>query len=248
MYRHQQVVAIIPARDEALSIGSVLDDIKALTNENRSAVFDRILICDNASVDETASIANAHGAEVIHQAQPGYGIACLTALSLIDETDIVVFIDADASLQIDESMSLLDAIDQGADLVIGARIQTWQENRSMTLAQSFGNVVASLLIRLIWQVPVTDLGPFRAVRYSALMQLQMQDQSFGWTAEMQVKAIQHNLTMVEVPVHYRRRLGRSKISGTIRGVIGAGLGIFSTIFKLALRPERMTLQPRQRHP
>ena len=242
MYKHQQVVAIIPARDEALSLGSVLDDIKALTNENGSAVFDRILVCDNASIDKTASIAKAHKVEVVHQAQPGYGIACLTALSLIDETDIVVFIDADASLQINESMSLLAAIDQDADLVIGARIRKWQEPRSMTLAQSFGNVVTSLLIRLIWQVPVTDLGPFRAIRYSALKQLHMQDQNFGWTVEMQVKAIQHSLNMVEVPVHYRRRTGCSKISGTIGGVLGAGYGIISTILKLALKSPQQRKQ------
>jgi len=248
MYKHQQVVAIIPARDEALSLGPVIDDIRAVTHENSSAVFDRILVCDNASIDETASIARAHNAEVVHQAQAGYGIACLTALSLIDETDIVVFIDGDASLQIDESISLLSAIDHGADLVIGARIRKWRAPQSMTLVQSTGNIVASSLIRLIWQVPVTDLGPFRAIRFAVLQQLKMQDRSFGWTVEMQVKAIQYGLKMVEVPVHYRRRVGRSKISGTLRGVLGAGIGIFSTIFKLALHPKRLPLQPRRRHP
>lgn len=234
MFNKKEVIAVIPARDEALAIGGVIDDIRSLCKEDGNRIFDRILVCDNASVDETESIAKCHGAEVIHQARTGYGIACLTALSLIDETDIVVFIDADASLQIDEAMSLLAAIELGADIVIGARIRKWREKQSMTLAQSVGNTIASLLIRLIWQVAVSDLGPFRAIRYSALQQLDMQDRNYGWTVEMQVKAIQHGLNMVEVPVHYRQRLGRSKISGTIRGVIGAGLGIFSTIFKLAL--------------
>jgi glycosyltransferase involved in cell wall biosynthesis len=248
MYKHQQVVAIIPARDEALAIGSVIDDIKSLRNEDETPVFDRILVCDNASADETASIAKAHGAEVVHQAQPGYGIACLTALSLIEETDIVVFIDADASLQIDEAMSLLAAIELGADIVIGARIRKWREEQSMTFAQSVGNTVASFLIRLIWQVAVSDLGPFRAVRYSALQQLDMRDRSYGWTVEMQVKAIQLGLNMVEVPVHYRQRIGRSKISGSLSGVLGAGIGIISTIFKLAFRQSRLTLQPRRRYP
>jgi glycosyltransferase involved in cell wall biosynthesis len=248
MYKHQQVVAVIPARDEALSVGSVIVDIKALTNENGRAVFDRILVCDNASVDGTASIARTHGAEVIYQSRPGYGIACLSALSLIEETEIIVFIDADASLQIDESIALLDAIEGGADLVIGARDPALQQVGSMTLPQRFGNVLASLLIRVIWQVPVSDLGPFRAIRYTAIQRLQMQDTSFGWTVEMQVKAIQHCLNMVEVPVHYRRRIGQSKISGTVSGVIRAGIGIFSTIFKLALRPTKLPLQPGRRHP
>ena len=248
MYKHQQVVAVIPARDEALSVGSVIDDIKALTNDNDCAVFDRILVCDNASLDDTAQIARTRGAEVINQSQPGYGIACLSALSLIEETDIVVFIDADASLQIDESINLLNAIEGGADLVIGARDPTRQQAGSMTLAQRFGNALASHLIRIIWQVPVSDLGPFRAIRYTALQKLQMQDRSFGWTVEMQVKAIQHGLYMVEVPVHYRRRIGKSKISGTVSGVIRAGIGIFSTIFKLALRPTKLPLQPGRRHP
>lgn len=248
MFKNQQVVAVIPARDEALSIGGVINDIKALSNEDESPVFDRILVCDNASVDDTASIAIEHGAEVTYQPQTGYGIACLTALSLVNETDIVVFIDADVSLQIDESIALLDAIEGGADLAIGARKPALQQAGSMTMPQRFGNALASFLIRIIWQVPVSDLGPFRAIRFSSLQQLQMQDHSFGWTVEMQVKAIQYGMPVVEVPVHYRRRIGRSKISGTMRGIFGAGIGIFSTIFKLALHPVKLPLQPGRRHP
>ena len=248
MYKNRHVVAVIPARDEALSVGGVIDDIKALSNEKGISVFDRILVCDNASVDGTASIASTHGAEVIYQSQAGYGIACLTALSLIEYTDIVVFVDADASLQIDEAITLLEAIEAGADLAIGVRKPELQQAGSMTLPQRFGNVLASGLIRIIWQVPVSDLGPFRAIRFSALQELQMQDQGFGWTVEMQVKAIQHSLSMIEVPVHYRRRLGCSKISGTLSGVIGAGIGIFSTIFKLALHPRKIPLQPKRPQP
>lgn len=248
MFKNQQVIAVIPALDEALSIGGVIDDIKALTSEKGDPVFDRILVCDNGSVDETASIASELGAEVVRQPQAGYGIACLTALSLIDDTGIVVFIDADGSLQIDESIDLLDVIVEGADLVIGARTPQWREIKSMTLAQRFGNRIAGWLIRLIWQASVTDLGPFRAIRYSALQGLDMQDRAYGWTAEMQVRAIQQRLNMVEIPVHYRRRIGRSKISGTLRGVLGAGYGIISTILKLALNPPKTLLQPHQRDP
>lgn len=248
MYKNQQVIAVIPARDEALSIGGVIGDIKALTNEKGDPVFDRILVCDNGSNDDTARIASEFGAEVVRQSQVGYGIACLTALSLIEETDIVAFIDADGSLQIAESTKLLDAIDGGADLAIGARIPPWQENHSMTAPQRIGNRLASWLIRLIWQVPVTDLGPFRAIRFTALQTLDMQDRGYGWTVEMQVRAIQHEMNMPEVPVHYRCRIGRSKISGTLRGVIGAGFGIISTILKLAFNPPKTLLQPAQRDP
>ncbi len=240
MYNDQQVVAIIPARDEASSIAKVVSAVRQLGHQ--IPLFDRVLVCDNASIDDTAIIARKYGAEVIHQSQPGYGIACLTALGLIEQTDIVVFIDADASLDIGESISLLKAIDTGADLAVGRRIKAWQQTGSMTLPQQFGNYLASRLIRLIWQIPVHDLGPFRAIRFEALQQLDMQDTAFGWTVEMQVKAIQHELSMIEVPVHYYRRTGHSKISGTIYGVIGAGVGIFSTIFKLALNPSRTVLQ------
>ncbi len=248
MFKNQQTIAIIPARDEALSIGSVIEDIRALTNEKNYPLFDRILVCDNGSIDDTASIASQLGAEVVRQLKMGYGIACLTAISLIDDTDIVVFIDADASLKIDESIRLLKAIDQGAEIAIGARITHLREKGAMTLPQHFGNIIASGLIRLIWQAPVSDLGPFRAIRYNTLQQLDMQNQSFGWTVEMQVKAIQLGLNMVEVPVHYRSRLGRSKISGTISGVIGAGYGIISTIIKLALHSTKTELQSPARHP
>ncbi len=234
MFRHQHIVAVIPARDEAPSIGQVIADIGALEDITGKPVFDRILVCDNGSSDDTAAIARSSGAEVICEPTPGYGAACLKALSLVTETDIVVFIDADQSLDISEAPGLIAAVCNGADLAIGSRPRALQASGCMTLPQRFGNWLASWLIRLIWRVPVTDLGPFRAIRYEALKLLEMNDRSFGWTVEMQVKAIQYGLRMVEVPVHYHKRLGRSKISGTLRGVIGAGIGIISTIVKLAL--------------
>lgn len=235
MFNNKHIVAVVPARDEALSIAQVVRDIKAVNDTDGNALFDRILVCDNASADDTAEVARAEGAEVVFEARPGYGAACLAALSRIEKTDIVVFIDADQSLKIDQAIDLLGAICDGADLVIGCRPRSLQETGSMTLPQRVGNLIASLLIRLIWQVPVSDLGPFRAIRFDALQNLEMQDRSFGWTVEMQVKAIQRGLHMVEVPVDYRRRVGQSKISGTVKGVLLAGFGIISMIFKLALR-------------
>ena len=228
MYKDQQVTAIIPARDEALSIGKVVSELTALK------VIDRIVVCDNGSSDTTAEKALAAGAEVVFEPVAGYGRACQTALLQINHTDIVLFVDADDSLRISESINLLETIYQGADLAIGQRIKAWQQPGSVTLVQDFGNRLAGRLINLIWRYPVTDLGPFRAIRYAALKRLNMQDQRFGWTVEMQVKAIQQQLTIVEIPVHYQQRIGQSKISGTIRGVIGAGYGIISTIIKLAL--------------
>jgi len=236
MFRRNHIVAVVPARDEALSIAKVIADITAIRNITGEPVFDRVLVCDNGSSDATGAIAQAYGAEVVYEPTPGYGAACLKALSYVSDTDIVVFIDADQSLDISEAQSLIAALCNGADLAIGSRPRALQAAGSMTLPQRFGNWLASLLIRLIWGVSVTDLGPFRAIRWAALNRLEMQDRSFGWTVEMQVKAIQIGLSMVEVPVHYRKRLGQSKISGTFSGVVGAGFGIVSTIIKLAFNP------------
>jgi len=244
MFNNNHIVAVVPARDEALSIAQVVRDIKAVTSTDGSPLFDRIVVCDNASTDATADVARAEGAEVVSEAHPGYGAACLAALSCIAQTDIVVFIDADQSLKVDQAIDLLGAICDGTDLVIGCRPRALQETGSMTLPQRVGNVIASLLIRLIWQAPVTDLGPFRAIRFDALQTLEMQDRGFGWTVEMQVKAIQRGPHMVEVPVHYRRRVGQSKISGTVKGVVLAGIGIVSMIFKLALtKPSSKVSRP-----
>jgi glycosyltransferase involved in cell wall biosynthesis len=229
MYNGNHICAVIPARDEAPAIAGVINDLKKLE------FIDRIIVCDNGSSDDTAKIALTTGVEVITQPIPGYGYACMQAISIIDKTDVVLFVDADASLQLDESPRLLDGIDSGADIVIGTRIKKWQQTGSMTMPQRFGNNIASLMINLIWQYRVSDLGPFRAIRFDVLKKLEMGEKRFGWTVEMQVKAIQYGLQMVEVPVHYQRRIGRSKISGTLKGVIGAGIGIIGTIIKLAIR-------------
>ena len=239
MFKHHHIVAVVPARDEALAIALVIRDIRAVMNIDGEPLFDRIVVCDNASSDDTQSIATREGAEVVFEPCAGYGAACLAALSSIDQTDIIVFIDADQSLKVDEAKDLVSAIYDGADLAIGSRKQHLREPGSMSPPQLFGNLLASFLIRLIWQIAVSDLGPFRAIRFEALQKLDMQNRSFGWTVEMQVKAIQFGLRMTEVPVHYRRRVGQSKISGTFKGVLFAGIGIISTIIKLALRQAKM---------
>ncbi|MEM7562749.1 MAG: glycosyltransferase [Pseudomonadota bacterium] len=236
MYRNHRICAVLPARNEAQSIGMVIKALKA------TLLFDRIIVCDNGSTDNTGGLASKQGAEVVWQPVAGYGLACLTALHKIDDTDIVVFVDADNSLWIPEAVSLVDAVINGADLAIGARVRQWRERKSMSAAQLFGNWLASLLIRCIWQFPVTDLGPFRAIRFDVLKKLHMQDLKFGWTTEMQVKAIQHRFAITEIPVHYRRRIGQSKISGTMSGVLGAGFGIIGTIANLAFRSKTHILR------
>ncbi len=240
MYRGHQVYAVIPARDEAAAIGGVIGAL------NNAGLVDRIIVCDNGSCDATAAIARHLGAETVDETRAGYGAACLRALSRIEHCDIVVFVDADDSLQLDEMPALLDAIVGGADLAVGTRIQQWREPGSMTFAQLLGNRIASALIQLIWRQPVSDLGPFRAIRFDRLAQLQLRDRRFGWNVEMQIRAIQQRLNWVEVPVHYRRRIGRSKISGTPGGVALAGFDMISTILRLALDPVDRTHRARRR--
>jgi glycosyltransferase involved in cell wall biosynthesis len=228
MYKNHHVCAVIPVRDEALSIGKVVSELIT------AGLVDRIIVCDNGSRDDTATIARNCDAELVTETRPGYGAACSRGLAAINQTDIVVFVDADDSLQLDEMPALLEPIVAGADLVIGVRIPAWRTRGSMTAAQIFGNWVASQLIFLFWRQRVSDLGPFRALRFDVLQQLQMRDRRCGWTVEMQVRAIQLKLNYHEVSVHYRARIGMSKISGSLKGVVIAGIDIIGTIFRLAL--------------
>lgn len=231
MYQGKKISVVMPALNEALAIGKVIRALQAL-NSNGNAVVDEIIVCDNGSTDGTASVCMQLGATVVEQAIGGYGIACLTAISAIASTDIVLFVDADDSCDISQAPELLEQIVQGADLVIGSRVLGKEEKGALTPLQKFGNALSSVLIQLIWRHPITDLGPFRAITMRALRQLNMQDKKFGWTVEMQVKAIQLGLTVREVPVNSKVRIGESKISGTIRGSVGAGIGILSMIAKL----------------
>ncbi len=236
MYKNYKIAAIIPALDEALSIKQVVSDFLDLQSDQQR-VIDQLIVCDNGSKDLTATLAKSAGAEVVYENQRGYGVACLAAINAIKgQPDWVLFVDGDGSVVANQSFRLFDALFAGADLVIGSRVQGNIEPEAMTWPQYFGNQLITWVIRKIWSANITDLGPFRAIRYDSLQQLQMLDRSYGWTVEMQVKAIQQGLKVTEVPVDTKKRLGFSKISGTVRGVIGAATGIFYKIYCLWRHP------------
>lgn len=227
---HEVVAAVIPALDEEDAIGALLAAI------DRSVVRD-VLVGDNGSRDGTAEIALRAGAEVVRVEERGYGAACQGALTrLRDDVTIVLFIDADGSDDPSEIAALLAPIVKGeADLVIGSRALGVSERGALTPQQRAGNWLAIRLIRLIYHHTYTDLGPFRAIRRSLLDRIAMQDRRFGWTVEMQIRALQLGARVMEVPVRYRKRVGHSKISGTVTGVAKAGFWILYTIFKYARR-------------
>jgi glycosyltransferase involved in cell wall biosynthesis len=226
------VVAIIPALNEAAVIATVVQQL-------RGAGFEHIVVCDNGSTDDTASEARRAGAIVVSEPRRGYGAACLAALRKVDDlnlaAEIVLFVDGDGSVNATEAHALVTRIGEGFDLVIGVRTPQLQERRALTLPQRAGNVIACAMIRALWGVQMADLGPFRAIRTDALRRLHMEDRTFGWTVEMQVKAIQLGLRYAETPVSTRVRVGKSKISGTVRGVIGAAHGIIGMIVRLRWR-------------
>lgn len=220
-----RVDAIIPALDEAESLGRVLDLLP-------SPPVRRVIVADNGSTDSTSRIARDHGATPVFEPRRGYGAACLKGIEALahDPPDVVLFLDADLSDDPTEAGTLLGPILEGrADLVIGSRTQGVREPGALTSHARFGNWLATRLLKALYGVRYTDLGPFRAIRYDSLRKLGMADRDFGWTIEMQVKAARLGLRHVEVPVRYRRRVGRSKISGTLGGSLRAGLKILSTI-------------------
>lgn len=214
------VDVVIPALDEERALPAVLAEIP------RDLVR-RVVVCDNGSRDRTAEVAREGGAEVVHEPRRGYGSACLRALARLreDPPDVVVFLDGDRSDRPAELRRLLDAIAQGADLVVGSRVLGERERGSLTPQQIAGNAVACVALRVLYGARYTDLGPFRAIRWEALERLEMGDPDYGWTVEMQIKAARRGLRHAEVPVSYRRRIGVSKVSGTLRGTIGASITI-----------------------
>ncbi|TXB63245.1 glycosyltransferase family 2 protein [Phaeodactylibacter luteus] len=223
---------IIPAFNEEESIGKVIADIPP-------GWAREVLVCNNGSTDRTAEVAEQAGATVLTELRKGYGSACLKGMAHIasrpdsEKPDIVVFLDADYSDHPDEMPKVVaPLLEAGYDLVIGSRALGQLEAGAMMPQQIFGNWLATTLIRLIYNYHFTDLGPFRAVRYDKLLELNMQDPNFGWTVEMQVKAAKQKMKATEVPVSYRRRIGVSKVSGTVKGSILAGYKILWTIFKL----------------
>ncbi len=221
------IKVVIPARNEALAIGKVLSEIPDIVTE--------IIVADNGSTDETARIAEDHGAKTVFVATPGYGRACLAGIEAAGDCDIIVFLDGDASDYPEKLIPLVAPIVEGkAELVIGSRLGPGLERGALTPQQRFGNGLACFLMRLFWGSRFTDLGPFRAIRKDSLDALNMQAPTFGWTVEMQVRALKQNMSYAEVTMPYRKRIGKSKISGTVSGVVLAGYYILSTIFKEAL--------------
>ncbi len=223
---------IIPAYNEEASIVNVLADIpKDLVRE--------IIVCNNASTDNTAQVARKAGGTVLDQPKKGYGSACLKGIEYLknknpeDQPEIIVFLDGDYSDHPEEMVTLVQPIiEENVDLVIGSRSIGDMERGAMQPQQIFGNWLATNLIRLFYGYEFTDLGPFRAIKFNRLIEIEMTDPDFGWTVEMQVKAAKHKLKCTEIPVRYRRRIGISKVSGTLKGTFLAGHKILWTIFKL----------------
>jgi glycosyltransferase involved in cell wall biosynthesis len=221
---------IIPAYNEEQSIGNVVRDIPKDFVRN-------IIVANNNSSDNTAAVAEGAGATVVFQPLAGYGNACLKGMEYVAnqkvKPDIIVYLDGDYSDFPEQMIELSTPIfEDGYDMVIGSRALGNMEKGAMMPQQIFGNWLATSLIKLIYKYNFTDLGPFRAIRYDRLIEIDMQDKTFGWTVEMQVKAAKMKLRCLEIPVKYRVRIGVSKVSGTIRGTILAGHKILWTIFKL----------------
>ena len=226
------ISVIIPAYNEEQSIDKVLADIPR-------QLVEQVLVVDNGSTDQTAARARAANAQVVSEPRRGYGQACLSGIAALRPCDIVVFLDGDYSDYPEEMPGLVAPILEGrAQLVIGSRVLGHRQKGALLPQARFGNALATALIRLLYGAAYTDLGPFRAISYKALHQLQMEDRNYGWTVEMQVKAARLGLKHTEVPVSYRRRIGVSKVTGTVSGTLGAGYKILITIFRYALKRPR----------
>ncbi|NAS12779.1 glycosyltransferase family 2 protein [Poritiphilus flavus] len=226
------IKVIIPAFNEADSIAKVIQDIPDTVSE--------IIVVSNNSTDDTIKNATNAGATVLSEDRKGYGYACLKGMEYVakqsKKPDIIVFIDGDYSDYPEELTKLVAPIlDEGIDFVVGARVPEFREAGSMTPQQVFGNWLATFLMKLLFRATFTDLGPFRAIKYEKLLTLEMEDKTYGWTVEMQLKAIKRKLTYIEVPVHYKKRIGVSKVSGTVKGSIFAGVKILGWIFKYSLK-------------
>ncbi|MFI8377242.1 glycosyltransferase family 2 protein [Leeuwenhoekiella sp. NPDC079379] len=229
---HQIIKVIIPAYNEEQSIGLVVRAIPHLVDE--------IIVVSNNSSDATAAKSVEAGATSLTETTPGYGNACLKGMSYIaaqeEKPDIVVFLDGDYSDYPQQLTQLVKPIlEDNIDFVIGARVKSLREPGSMTFPQRFGNKLATTLMRWFFGSRFTDLGPFRAIKYEKLLALNMQDKTYGWTVEMQLKALKQKLTYTEVPMKYRNRIGVSKVSGTVKGAIFAGIKILGWIFKYSFK-------------
>ena len=220
-----KISVIIPAYNEEKSLPLVLNDLP-------KDQLHQIIVVDNRSTDRTAEVARKNGATVVHERRRGYGRACLTGMAALDAPDIVVFLDGEYSDYPEEISLLVEPILKGeADFVVGSRMLLAESRQALLPQARYGNQLAVFLIRLFFGHRFTDLGPFRAIRSESLQAIGMHDQDFGWTVEMQIKAVQNGLRIREVPVRYRVRIGVSKITGTLSGTLKAGTKIIYTIFK-----------------
>ncbi|MEL6862379.1 MAG: glycosyltransferase family 2 protein, partial [Pseudomonadota bacterium] len=217
---------IIPALNEEAAIAGVVRSVRDQV--------DRVIVVDNGSTDRTAEEASTAGADVVFVARPGYGRACLAGVAAASDADLLIFMDGDGADDPDDLQALIRPIEDGrTDFVIGSRALGQRQSGSLTVPQRWGNALAARLMQLFWGASYTDLGPFRAIKRSAYQRLNVQAPTCGWTVEMQVRALKHGIRYTEIPVSYRRRIGVSKISGTVKGVILAGAYILGTIFKEA---------------
>lgn len=236
--RHR-IAVVIPALNEEQSVGLVVKAIPAELGAD-------IIVVDNGSTDRTAEVASAAGARVVREPQKGYGAACLRGIAAVGKPEVVAFLDADLS---DDPALLPDLVapilDGRADLVIGSRMLGALQPGALPPHSRFGNWLAGLILTHLYRQPATDLGPFRAIRRSALQRLQMADRGYGWTIEMQAKAARLRLPTLEIPVPYRKRIGRSKITGTLMGSAKAAAIILATAFRL-LRWRAGTARPASR--
>lgn len=226
------IKVIIPAFNEEKSIAKVIYDIPKIVDE--------IIVIDNSSTDETANNAKIAGATVLKEVKKGYGFACLKGLEYISnqtkKPTIVVFLDGDYSDYPEQLTQIIQPIiEENIDFVIGARVKDLRELGAMTPQQIFGNWLATSLMRVFFGSKFTDLGPFRAIKYEKLIALNMTDKTYGWTVEMQLKVLKKKMSYLEIPVKYRNRIGTSKVSGTVKGSIFAGVKILSWIFKYSFK-------------
>jgi glycosyltransferase involved in cell wall biosynthesis len=226
------IKVIIPAYNEQNSIGKVIKEIPKIVDE--------IIVISNNSADNTEINAKNAGATVLSENRKGYGFACLKGMDYISKQDIkpaiVVFLDGDYSDYPEQLTEIIAPIlNDNIDFVVGARVKELRENGSMTPQQIFGNWLATFLMKLFFKAKFSDLGPFRAIKYSQLLALNMEDKTYGWTVEMQLKVLKQKISYAEIPVKYRNRIGVSKVSGTIKGSIFAGIKILGWIFKYSFK-------------
>lgn len=229
---HPIIRVLIPAYNEEASIPLVIKDVPGIVSE--------VIVINNNSNDNTVAAATNAGATVLTESRRGYGFACLKGMEYLaahdDKTDIVVFLDGDYSDYPEQLIEIVaPIIEDDIDFVLGSRVARFRESGSMTIPQRFGNWLATSLMRIMFKSHFTDLGPFRAIKYDKLLAINMVDKTYGWTVEMQLKVLKQKFTYKEVPVKYRNRIGVSKVSGTIKGAIFAGVKILTWIFKYGLK-------------